>query len=41
MVFYKTIKILEYEVANPGQDETSEEAAAHAAATADKEKETV
>ncbi|KAK6391161.1 hypothetical protein LTR65_004620 [Meristemomyces frigidus] len=32
VAFYKVIKILEYEVANPGQDETSEEAAAEAAA---------
>ena len=41
VVFYKMIKILEYEVANPGQDETSDEAAAKAAAGAEKEKETV
>ncbi len=27
VAFYKFIKILEYEMANPGQDETSEEAA--------------
>ena len=25
MVFYRFIKMLEYEVANPGQDEASEE----------------
>lgn len=31
--FYQFIKILEYEMANPGQDETSEEAAAEAATT--------
>ena len=31
MVFYKFIKMLEYEVANPGQDEESEKDAAAAA----------
>ena len=40
VVFYKMIKILEYEVANPGQDEASEKGAAEAAAEAEK-KETV
>jgi aquaporin rerated protein, other eukaryote len=32
--FYKFIKMLEYEMANPGQDETTEEDAAAAAAEA-------
>ena len=42
VLFYRFIKILEYEVANPGQDEASEEAAAdQAAGTPRKEKETV
>ncbi|KAK5123784.1 hypothetical protein LTR85_002420 [Meristemomyces frigidus] len=43
VAFYKVIKILEYEVANPGQDETSEEAAAEAseAASGTPKKETV
>jgi len=31
VLFYKFIKILEYEMANPGQDETSDHAAANAA----------
>lgn len=37
VLFYKFIKILEYEVANPGQDQASEEEAADAAATPRKE----
>jgi len=40
VAFYKFIKILEYEMANPGQDETTEEDAAAAAAGTPK-KETV
>lgn len=36
VLFYKFIKVLEYEVANPGQDEASEEDA-DAAATPKKE----
>ncbi|KAK0277891.1 hypothetical protein LTR35_009727 [Friedmanniomyces endolithicus] len=40
VAFYKFIKILEYEMANPGQDETTEEEAAAAAAGTPK-KETV
>ena len=38
VLFYRFIKILEYEVANPGQDEASEE---EAAASATPKKETV
>lgn len=37
VLFYKFIKVLEYEVANPGQDEASEEEAAEAATTPKKE----
>lgn len=37
VVFYKFIKILQYEVANPGQDEASDELAEKAAATPKKE----
>jgi len=33
VAFYRFIKMLEYEMANPGQDETSEDAAAEAAAS--------
>jgi aquaporin rerated protein, other eukaryote len=40
VLFYKFIKILEYEMANPGQDETTEHDAALAAAGTPK-KETV
>ncbi|KAK6425420.1 hypothetical protein LTR81_002103 [Elasticomyces elasticus] len=36
VAFYKFIKILEYEMANPGQDETNEEDAAAAAASTPK-----
>ena len=35
--FYKFIKMLEYEIANPGQDEISEKRAAEAAASPKKE----
>lgn len=37
VLFYRFIKILEYEVTNPGQDEASEEDAAEAANTPKKE----
>lgn len=42
VIFYRFIKTLEYEVANPGADEASEEAAADAADAANSlRKETV
>ena len=37
VVFYKFIKILQYEVANPGQDEASDELAEKAAASPKKD----